>query len=220
MARRSESKRGSDKDSLQQLHLWQFQAVRDLLVVASAGGILWLGYALRAVTVPLLVALLLAYLFEPLVARVSRHRRFSRPMVVGGLLTTVGLLVLGGVAVVVPVTVTQTAGLVRDYQGGQIRKTAETLAEFLPEIWRERTDVLIEYLPEGDQAEVAGPDPAAPDDPTRRGGFVSAGRSPQGLPGSGAAWLSYRLGRYRRPVLLAPGEAGRGLEAGKLGDAL
>ena len=78
---------GDSDDSLKHLHLWQFQAVRDVLLVAAAAGLVWLGYALRAVTVPLLVALLLAYLFEPLVARVSRYPKLTRPMV-GRLATT------------------------------------------------------------------------------------------------------------------------------------
>ena len=47
-----------------------------------------IGYALRAVTVPLLVALLLAYLFEPIVARLVRIRRVGRPLAAGGLVAT------------------------------------------------------------------------------------------------------------------------------------
>ena len=50
-------------ESLARLHVWQVQAVRDVLLVAAIIAIFWAGYALRAVTVPLLVALLLAYLF-------------------------------------------------------------------------------------------------------------------------------------------------------------
>ena len=51
------------------LHVWQIQAVRDVLFVGAVVFLVWIGYAMRAVTVPLLVALGLAYLFEPLVAR-------------------------------------------------------------------------------------------------------------------------------------------------------
>jgi predicted PurR-regulated permease PerM len=169
---------GNSDDSLKYLHLWQFQAVRDVLLVASVAGLVWLGYALRAVTVPLLVALLLAYLFEPLVARFSRHPKLTRPMVVAGLLTTVGALVIGIVAVFVPVAVAQTAGLVRDYQDGRFRETAVALSDFLPDTWREQAEGVIEFLPEREQE----PDESSPaadevrDEPTRRGGFVTAGR--------------------------------------------
>ncbi|MEE8459384.1 MAG: AI-2E family transporter, partial [Phycisphaerales bacterium] len=169
---------GNSDDALKYLHLWQIQAVRDVLLVASVAGLVWLGYALRAVTVPLLVALLLAYLFEPLVARLSRHPKLTRPMVVAGLLMTVGALAIGVVAVFVPVAVAQTAGLVRDYQDGRFRETAVKLSQSLPETWREQADGLIEFLPEREQDTDEEPQVVedTPSQPTRRGGFVSAGR--------------------------------------------
>lgn len=55
------------------LHIWQIQACRDVLFVAAVVGVFWLGYVLSAVTVPLLVALLLAYLFEPLIGWMCRR---------------------------------------------------------------------------------------------------------------------------------------------------
>ena len=48
-------------------HLWEIQPVRDGLVVASILGVLYLGSVLSFVTVPLLLAMALAYLFEPVV---------------------------------------------------------------------------------------------------------------------------------------------------------
>ncbi len=169
---------GNSENSLKYLHLWQFQAVRDVLLVASVAGLVWLGYALRAVTVPLLVALMLAYLFEPLVARLSRHPKLKRPVVVGGLLTTVGALAIGVVAVFVPLAVAQTAGLVRDYREGGFRETAVKLSEYLPDSWREQAGSVIEFLPEPDQAPGESPQPTVDtrEPPERRGGFVSAGR--------------------------------------------
>ncbi len=169
---------GDSDDSLKYLHLWQFQAIRDAMLVASVAGLVWLGYALRAVTVPLLVALLLAYLFEPLVARLSRHPKLARPMVVGGLLITIGALAIGIVAVFVPVAVAQTAGLVRDYQEGRFRETAVTLSGILPETWREQAEGVIDFLPKGEQEADGLPQAAddTPDQPEPRGGFVRAGR--------------------------------------------
>ena len=114
--------------ALDRLHIWQIQALRDLLWLAAAIALVWLGYALRAVTVPLLVALLLAYLFEPLVARISRHPKLSRPMVVGGLLGTVGVALIAVLVILIPVVVTQTAELVRNYQEGQLHQTAVKLS--------------------------------------------------------------------------------------------
>jgi predicted PurR-regulated permease PerM len=60
-------------------HLWQLQPVRDLLMLGAVFGVLYLGYLLRLVTVPMLMALALAYLFEPLVCVLTKRRAMSRP---------------------------------------------------------------------------------------------------------------------------------------------
>ena len=156
---------GDSDDSLKHLHLWQLQAVRDVLLVAAVAGLVWLGHALRAVTVPLLVALLLAYLFEPLVARVSRHPKLARPMVVGGLLITVGALALGLLAIVVGVAVGQTVQLAGDYQEGGFRITAEKLVGYLPESLHDEAQDLIDRLPLGPASDEP---PTEPDDESDR----------------------------------------------------
>lgn len=60
------------------MRLWQIQPVRDVLLVLIIVGIVYLGYLASVVTVPILLALLLAYLFEPLVAWMVRKRFASR----------------------------------------------------------------------------------------------------------------------------------------------
>ena len=50
------------------LHLWQIQPVRDVLVGLAVVGLFILGDATSIVTVPLLLAILIAYLFEPVIA--------------------------------------------------------------------------------------------------------------------------------------------------------
>ncbi|MBL9001305.1 MAG: AI-2E family transporter [Phycisphaerae bacterium] len=77
----------------QSKHLWQFQPVRDLLVLAGVVGLFWLGYRLSIVTVPLLLALLLAYLFEPLVAKMTRSGKVGRARVALSIILLAGLLV-------------------------------------------------------------------------------------------------------------------------------
>lgn len=62
------------------LHLWQIQGIRDLLMAGAVLLLLWLGQRLSLVTVPLLLALLLAYLFEPVVERLTRLRKVSRQL--------------------------------------------------------------------------------------------------------------------------------------------
>ncbi|MEE8509307.1 MAG: AI-2E family transporter, partial [Myxococcota bacterium] len=159
MAQRSGSKPllPSDTPPTARVHLWQIQAIRDLLWVGSLLALLWLGYAMRAVTVPLLIALLLAYLFEPLVSKLSGHPKVSRPVVVGGLLFTVGVVVLAALALVIPVVVRQTGALVADYRDGRVYETARGVRDLVPEAGREGFDGLLELLPKPPGAAPAPP---------------------------------------------------------------
>jgi predicted PurR-regulated permease PerM len=68
------------------LHLWQIQPVRDVLLGLAIVGLFLLGDATSVVTVPLLLAILFAYLFEPVIAWLEAKSRFTRPAVVGGLI--------------------------------------------------------------------------------------------------------------------------------------
>jgi len=102
----------SSRSSIHRLHLWQFQWVRDILVIAGVVLLFLVGYWLRSVTTPLLIALTLAYLFEPLVEWICKKRRWSRTTVVGGL---IGILVIGLTPlaiVVVLLVVTQSINFV------------------------------------------------------------------------------------------------------------
>ena len=98
MARRSTAGKTSPRPpgrvAFDRLHIWQIQAIRDLLWVTAALGLVWFGYAMRAVTIPLLIALLLAYLFEPVVAKLSANRRLNRPVIVSTLLMKLGYVLL------------------------------------------------------------------------------------------------------------------------------
>lgn len=118
------------------LHLWQIQAIRDVLVVAVVIAIVWLGYAMRAVTTPLLVALGLAYLFEPVIAWITRRWSISRATVVISVLLVLG----GGVAVALafttPLAIRQTASLVRDARDGKITRALNRAEQQLPDFLR------------------------------------------------------------------------------------
>ncbi|MEM1166168.1 MAG: AI-2E family transporter [Planctomycetota bacterium] len=83
----------------QRLHLWQIQPLRDLGVIAAIFGLIWLGYKLSVVTVPLLLALLITYLFEPLVRRLTAKNHFSREGV------AIGIIIGAGVLVVLPIII-------------------------------------------------------------------------------------------------------------------
>jgi hypothetical protein len=81
------------------MHLWQIQPLRDLLVFAGIFGLLYLGYVLSIVTVPILLALALAYLFEPLVRRMTASGRVGRARVAGSIVLLSAILVCAPVVV-------------------------------------------------------------------------------------------------------------------------
>jgi predicted PurR-regulated permease PerM len=76
------------------LHLWQMQPVRDVLVLLSVLGVVYVGYAARVVTVPVLLALALAYLFEPLVKLLTKRGLVTRRGSALGIIAAVGLLIV------------------------------------------------------------------------------------------------------------------------------
>ncbi len=80
-------------------HIWAFQPVRDLMILGAVVGLFYIGYLASVVTVPLLIAMLLAYLFEPLVRWMTRPRWVSRQGAVAA------IIVVAALVVVVPMTV-------------------------------------------------------------------------------------------------------------------
>ena len=99
------------------LHIWQIQFVRDVLVIALISGLVVLGHRLSIVTVPLLLALALGYLFEPLVARMTRDGRVGRGRVAMSIIVLstilVGVPVVLGVGYSIVQGVSYAQGLVR-----------------------------------------------------------------------------------------------------------
>jgi predicted PurR-regulated permease PerM len=74
-------------------HLWEFTAVRDLLIVLLAALLTWLAYLLKEILLPIFVALLLAYLVNPLITRVRTRWGISRPV---SIMTILTLFILAG----------------------------------------------------------------------------------------------------------------------------
>ncbi len=160
------------------VHIWQIQAVRDVMVVAVVLGMVWAGYAVRSVTVPLLVALALAYLFEPLVARMTKGGRLSRPFAVSALICTVGVLLIGFLALAIPLVVSETVGFVKDARRGRFYQHALRFEDYVPIAYRDEYRYaasflkgpeidLPEFSPEpefGDSAEGAASAPEGVDD--------------------------------------------------------
>ncbi len=112
------------------LHLWQIQPVRDALLLAALIGVIYLGYVLRVVTVPLLLAGLLAYLLEPVVRFVTRQGRgpVSREGAAAGLILATVLIISVPVAGGITFGVVQGASWVKEVGGSleRVRLSVES----------------------------------------------------------------------------------------------
>ncbi|MBC8201570.1 MAG: AI-2E family transporter [Planctomycetes bacterium] len=146
----NESTNTSQTD-ITKLHLWQIQWVRDVLLLLIGVFALWLGYAMRDITIPLLVALLLAYLFEPLISCLADNPKIplGRIPVISGilLLLTTGLLLI--LALTIPMVISQTSSLVHEVQDGHLRAKLEQLnTSFVPIDIQGEVSQSLTFLPE------------------------------------------------------------------------
>lgn len=151
MAGRSGKKKQHD---ITKLHLWQIQWVRDLFLLLAVIACIWLGYAMRDITIPLLVALLLAYLFEPLISYLSNHPQFplGRVAVISGILTFLVAGVLVILAVSIPMVISQTSTLVDDIQDGKLREQLEQVTQqYAPESVRDEIVETLAFLPSAEE---------------------------------------------------------------------
>jgi len=92
-------------------HLWEIQPIRDLGVIAIAFGLVSLGYALSVVTAPLLLALALAYLLEPIIGRLVARTRLNRSGAAVVLIVAVGVIVVAPLALALIFAVVQAVDL-------------------------------------------------------------------------------------------------------------
>jgi predicted PurR-regulated permease PerM len=75
-------------DSPRGPHLWEVQAVVDLVIILAAGLVLWFVYELRGVFLPVLTALGLAYLFNPPITAAQTRWGMPRVLTISLLLVT------------------------------------------------------------------------------------------------------------------------------------
>ncbi|MCA9312446.1 MAG: AI-2E family transporter, partial [Phycisphaerales bacterium] len=96
------------------MHLWQIQPIRDVLLVVLILLVVYLGKVLSIVTVPILVAMLLAYLFEPVVRLLlSRFHRMTRTQAVSIILATGIIIPVSILAIGLGLAVIQGVGIIR-----------------------------------------------------------------------------------------------------------
>jgi predicted PurR-regulated permease PerM len=118
---------------LASLHIWQIQALRDGFFIAALLGLLWLGYAMRTITIPLLIALGLAYLFEPLIDLLGSKWRVRRKWAVLGILSLFSITVVLVIVPTLMLVVSQTAELVSNVRSGKYAGMSQKIVALLPE---------------------------------------------------------------------------------------
>lgn len=179
MADRSD---GSRRVRWQDLHLWQIQPVRDILLVVGILLLIRLGYEISIVTVPLLLGLLLAYLFEPLIAWLVKRDRMRRQVAAGGIIAVVAVAVLVPLTAASIVAVTQVLSLAENVAANSAQAvrsledptSREKFDEIEDESWRSIRNIVVQlsvppeelqkareaYL---DARRAGTPDPAEPE---------------------------------------------------------
>ncbi|MGH7133785.1 MAG: AI-2E family transporter [Phycisphaerales bacterium] len=121
------------------LHLWHIQPLRDVALIVAVLALLYLGYVLRTVTVPILLAMLLAYLFEPLVRWMTKGRAFSRP---GAAISIIlGLILLVGV----PVTLGVGYGVLQGV--GSVQQLSSSIAKLVKSVENPDDKLRYQQLP-------------------------------------------------------------------------
>jgi len=91
-------------------HLWEIRWVRDLLYLAATVLILIAAYSARAVVLPILIALALAYIVNPLVT--ASQRKWNIPRWVStGLLMVIGIVILLGITLLIVPPLVNQAGM-------------------------------------------------------------------------------------------------------------
>lgn len=156
-----------DDSSMAGLHIWQVQAVRDVLVVAVIVVAIWAGYALRFVTVPLLLAFALAYLVEPLVQWICRVLKIARPIAVGLILGSFGTALVIAALLFVPMVVRQSSEFVANMRAGQFDTWIDRAQDVLPKEFRDEVTRVRVWAKSIASAESNGAQPKALDGTTQ-----------------------------------------------------
>lgn len=107
-------------------HLWEYRWVRDLITLVVVALVLVAAYSVRAIIAPVLVGLVLAYLFNPLVTLSRRRWQIPRWTSTAVIMLLGVLVIIALLLFIVPELVRQTQNLI-EAAGGYI----ETINQFL-----------------------------------------------------------------------------------------
>lgn len=169
---------GSSRPDWWYLHLWQIQPIRDVLVIGAVILLLQIGYSLRIVTIPILVAMMLAYLFEPLIKRVTSRNWVSRPGMALMIIFTAAVLVVVPLTVGIGFAAVQGTQLARSLATNiglvnQAVERSEDTAEMQEALdrlpnqgWRSIAEYFISLKAEATTLEESRGSPRHPPDPT------------------------------------------------------
>lgn len=198
---------GATRD-LSRVHLWQVQAVRDVAVFGAVVGLIYVGYLMRVVMTPVLVGLALAYLFEPVVRRLSLRtgRVWATAIVTVGIVLGIGvpLVGAGGVAVV------QSARMV-----GEVRENWPTIRKQIEHTLEKIDRAQASLTGEEVASLVVGAESAAPGAAEEGGAEAGAGGAEKGESETAAAATSPSvLDRLEGLLFRNPGQLGRTIAGG------
>jgi len=98
-------------------HIWEFPAVRDLFWISLGITFLWIGYELRTIFTPVLIAFAIAYLVNPIISTAENNYQLPRPATISGLLLLFVLLLIGIGVCFGPVIVKQSMQFVHHLPG-------------------------------------------------------------------------------------------------------
>ena len=87
-SKRNIGKNDKEAPNWSRMHLWQMQPIRDVLLGLGIFALIIIGQKTSVVTVPLLLAILLAYLFEPVIVWLMRKFGASRRVSVIAIMVT------------------------------------------------------------------------------------------------------------------------------------
>lgn len=94
-------------------HLWEITAIKDILWMAAVAGVLWALYSLSSVFVPIFIAIILAYLTNPLLRLAQRKWSMPRPLTMSLLLLVFSLVTVGLILGIGPLVTNQVQTFVK-----------------------------------------------------------------------------------------------------------